>query len=262
LSPHAPAIPPVKTTNRRIQIINPVVNLSAKITTPPMDGKPKFPPIYVLPGLGTDVALFDKIDSKNDWGRLDWIMPASPGESLSSYASRMASAIPATEEPVLLGVSFGGVIAQEIAQIRPVKGVILVSSLVSPAEKPWWLHLFRHVPLYRLGKGDWRIRTVPIWAPLWGITHPDEQQFLQEMFARADDRVRMWSVAQLANWGGCTSRVPVLRLHGDRDGLFTVAEPESCEMIAGGTHFMIWQQADYIRKRIRAWMMQDLSATM
>lgn len=211
-------------------------------------------PVYLIAGLGTDVAIFEAIDPNHQWKRIPWLLPATPDESLPAYARRMAEAIPAAETPILLGLSFGGVIAQEIAQIRKLRGVILVSSLMKTAEKPWWMDLFRHIPLYKLGVGDWRIKTLPLWAPGWGIHEPEEQALLQQMFARADNSLRFWSMRQLIDWQFTPLRCPFLRIHGERDGIFSLTSPETSILIKQGTHFMIWQQARLIRSHIEPWL--------
>lgn len=227
-----------------------------------MDRNPAFSPIYTIPGLGTDSALFEAIDPEYLWRRIAWQLPTYPQESLANYAMRLASLIPSEEVPFLLGVSFGGVVAQEIARIRPVAGIVLISSLVDAQEKPWWMPLFEYVPLYRLGVGEWRIKTLPLWAPSWGITDPQEQALLQAMFRRADDRLRFWSLRQLIIWEAPSMTVPTLRLHGTRDSLFSVRHPQTCTLLEGGTHFMVWQQARQLRALIDAWIEAKIGTGM
>lgn len=61
---------------------------------------------------------------------LDWIEP-KPNESISEYSLRLSRLIDQKEDFILLGVSFGGIIASEINKIvNPLK-TILVSSVDS-----------------------------------------------------------------------------------------------------------------------------------
>ncbi|MCH5689430.1 alpha/beta hydrolase [Niabella sp. W65] len=58
-----------------------------------------------------------------------------PREPYKDYVLRMAEKIQ-EDNPVIIGVSFGGMVALEIAKIRPVKQVILVSSIKIPTSCP------------------------------------------------------------------------------------------------------------------------------
>ena len=56
-------------------------------------------------------------------------------ESLAHYASRLASTITAPN-PILLGVSFGGIIMQEVAKQINYKKVVIISSVKTQYELP------------------------------------------------------------------------------------------------------------------------------
>ena len=89
--------------------------------------------IYFMPGLGANSKIFEHISlpkDRFDIHLLEWKIPVSKDESIQDYAQRMAEEIK-HQNPVLLGVSFGGVLVQEIAKIIAVEKVILVSSIKS-----------------------------------------------------------------------------------------------------------------------------------
>ncbi|MDZ7613931.1 MAG: alpha/beta hydrolase [Flavobacteriaceae bacterium] len=118
--------------------------------------------IYFIPGLGTDRAIFEHLNLSAEHFNvhfLEWISPVNTTESLQSYSIRMAEQIK-EEHLILVGISFGGVIAQEIAKIRVVKKVIIISSIKSKHELPRRLKLVRHLKLYQLspviGKFEFR----------------------------------------------------------------------------------------------------------
>jgi esterase/lipase len=76
---------------------------------------------------------------------LDWIDPQQ-NESLQSYASRLCEKI-THNNPVLIGVSFGGIIVQEMSRIISCKKVVIISSVKSYKEFPI------HILLGRKSKG-------------------------------------------------------------------------------------------------------------
>lgn len=83
--------------------------------------------IYVFSGLGVDKRVYDNIDFGTlDVEFIDWIEPLK-NESLESYAFRISKKI-TEENPILIGLSFGGMLAAEISKIINVKKIILIAS--------------------------------------------------------------------------------------------------------------------------------------
>src|SRR4051812_2879802 len=98
------------------------------------------PPVYVFSGLGTDERLFQYIDFCGFTVHyIKWITPLK-GEAIQSYALRITEQIHA-DKPVFIGVSFGGVMAVEVARLMVTEGIILIASVKTKLEIP---------PYYRL----------------------------------------------------------------------------------------------------------------
>ena len=109
------------------------------------------PPIfYLIPGLGADARVFQFLHLHGDVHILRWLPPERSDEALPNYAARLAAAVPVAQSCWLVGVSFGGVLALEIAHLRPLARVVLISSLMGPSELPWLGKLARATGLYRL----------------------------------------------------------------------------------------------------------------
>ena len=63
---------------------------------------------------------------------MKWIKP-NTNESIKSYAKRMSVFI-TDVDPVLIGVSFGGILVQEISKHIKAKKLIIISSVKSKVE--------------------------------------------------------------------------------------------------------------------------------
>jgi len=209
--------------------------------------------IYAIPGLGVDERIFFdlKLDCKVHY--INWLAP-KPKESLRSYAGRMATNIPNDKPCILLGMSFGGVLVQEIATIRPVSKLVLISSIKSKEEKPWQMKLMRHLPLYYLSQGSWRIKAAAFMAPWYGIHDQEDITLLMDMFSKFDDKYRMWAIGQICHWEGCRHKVPFLHIHGDRDKIIPIQNIQNPVIISGGNHFMVKQRADEISALVNEWL--------
>ena len=85
-----------------------------------------------MPGLAANSQIFKYIslpDDKFVLHYLEWLLPESIDESIEDYAKRMCEFIK-EKNVILIGVSFGGIIVQEMAKIiKPIKLVIISSYL-------------------------------------------------------------------------------------------------------------------------------------
>ncbi len=86
--------------------------------------------VYFMPGLAANSEIFEYIklpEDKFESHMLEWIIPGSE-ESLADYAQRMIRYIK-HEDIVLIGVSFGGVVVQEMSKYIKVRRLIIISSV-------------------------------------------------------------------------------------------------------------------------------------
>ena len=209
--------------------------------------------IYCIPGLGVDSRIFQDLDLNANLHFLEWIEPKL-GESLKSYAARLVASIPIEESSIWLGLSFGGIIAQELTRILNVEKLILISTMKDTSEKPLLFRLFRYIPLYQLSRGNWRIKSLPYWAPRFGITQSEDIRLLQDMFRKSSDSCRMWAMEKLANWEGTPPDLPCLHIHGDQDKVFPIRRIKNAVKIEGGNHYMVRQRAHEINRIINDWL--------
>jgi pimeloyl-ACP methyl ester carboxylesterase len=112
-----------KKSNFRINLKATISELMSKI------------PVYFMPGLAASSTIFERInldESVFEMCLLEWEIPQLK-ESLSDYALRITKNIK-HENPVLIGVSFGGILVQEMAKHIDVRKVIIISSVRSNLE--------------------------------------------------------------------------------------------------------------------------------
>lgn len=86
--------------------------------------------IYLLSGLGADKSAFNFIDlSDFNANHIEWVNPAE-NEQIENYAKRLSKQIQ-TDNPIVIGVSFGGIMAIEIAKLVKTEKIIVISSVKS-----------------------------------------------------------------------------------------------------------------------------------
>ena len=107
--------------------------------------------VYLMPGMAANSTIFENIKLPEDRFKihtLDWFVP-DKGMSLVDYAKKMCEKIH-EPNPVLLGVSFGGMLVQEMAKIIPTQKVIVVSSVKSKYELPKRMIFAKYTKAHKL----------------------------------------------------------------------------------------------------------------
>ena len=87
--------------------------------------------VYCFPGMAADVSIFEflKLPEHYQIHTIPWEIPYK-AETLQEYAKRLSSQIK-EPNPVLLGVSFGGLVVQEMSRFLELRKLIVVSSVKS-----------------------------------------------------------------------------------------------------------------------------------
>jgi len=75
--------------------------------------------IYLIPGQGSDERIYNKIEFPGNYEvvHIKYEMP-NENENMSAYAQRLAQQIKEENGFILIGVSLGGMIATEIAELK------------------------------------------------------------------------------------------------------------------------------------------------
>ena len=84
--------------------------------------------LYIFSGLGADERVFQRLDfSDFSTTFVKWIIPQD-NETIEHYTTRLLDQI-TTTKPILIGLSFGGIIAVEVAKQIDTEQVILIAKL-------------------------------------------------------------------------------------------------------------------------------------
>ena len=205
--------------------------------------------IILLPGLRPDARALSRLRSLLPAAKVvHWIEPSS-GDSIASYAARLGATIESSPGAVLAGVSFGGIVAQDLADHIRASSCVVISSAVDRSELPMELRVLGSIPpsvggaAIRFGARALRSRVfswpTPQTAKLRAV--PSERLGWYE-----------WAIGALSRWRPPTLRIRPLRVHGGRDRTFGVASgPADLEFPDGG-HCVSVSHASRIAELIRS----------
>lgn len=205
--------------------------------------------IYLIPGLGADGRVFDDLKIEGaDTQVVEWLKPKS-AEPIDRYTERLIDQLSETEEFALLGVSFGGIIAQEIAKKLKPKQLILVSTVTSRLEYPYSLKIAGATQAHRVLSGKLMRSLGGLSAArFFSIDQKENKALLKDIMLATDPQFLEWAVDAIMKWNGEHSlSVSPTRIHGIKDKIFPKRYLRSTEVhfLTGG-HFIIKEKADQI----------------
>ena len=206
------------------------------------------PDVYLISGLGADERLFSKLRLTGcNIHFIKWIEPLA-AEPLPHYCARLSEQINKLDSIILVGVSFGGIIAIELAQLLPLKKTVIISSLKATSEKPWYFSLLRRLRLQRAVTPGLLDALLRVTRPLFGHMTSDEYDLFKSMLATTSVELLAWGVESVLSWKCPSTVTRVCHIHGDQDLIFPAKRIKEAHIVKGGNHFMIVQRADEISR--------------
>ncbi|OCB77903.1 alpha/beta hydrolase [Flavobacterium crassostreae] len=209
--------------------------------------------VYFMPGLAASSAIFERIALPEDIFEihlLEWEIPQKQ-ESLSAYAQRIALKI-TQPNPVLIGVSFGGIMVQEIAKYLTVAKVIIISSVKSNLEFPRRMKIAKTTKAYKLLPMRLLLNVENLARFSFGDTVRKRLQLYEKFLSVRDLGYLEWAVQQVILWDRTTVDTNVIHIHGDKDDVFPIKYISDCIVVAGGTHVLILNKYRWLNTHLPA----------
>lgn len=208
--------------------------------------------VYFMPGMAASSTIFERIQLPEDLFEmhlLEWVIP-NPKESLTAYAKRMADTI-SGENIVLVGVSFGGILVQEMAHFVNPKKVIIISSVKSNQELPMRMKIAQKTKLYKflptgLAKN---IESLAKYVFGKGIIK-QRIELYKKFMTRTEKEYLDWAIEQIVCWERAIADESVVHIHGDADEVFPVKNIPNYITVKGGTHIMILSKYRWLNEHL------------
>lgn len=206
--------------------------------------------VYFISGLGADERAFKFLDlSFCNPVFVKWIPPL-PGERISAYAARMRQQI-SDDAPVIVGLSFGGMVGVEIAKQIPVKQLILLSSAKNYSEIPFYLRCLRYLPLHKIVTASFLRSANQLAYRLMNISNRKDKVIFKQMMKGADDRFILWAIHEIIHWNNQVAVPGIVHIHGTADILLPHRFIKADHTIPGGEHLMLMMQPAEVSALLR-----------
>jgi pimeloyl-ACP methyl ester carboxylesterase len=171
--------------------------------------------VCLFPGMGLNAHYFAQLDFP--WFcRVIHIELLEPycEENILAYGTRLIRTVPTDLPVILVGMSFGGVVAQEVAELVSPEAVFILSSIESAGDLPWFIKgAYRHrhsrvIPFEIVSKVV--IKGRKLFRKRYGHMYTEET---------LTPRFLSWSLNVIGAWRSPSITSYAVRIHGTGDRL-------------------------------------------
>ena len=196
--------------------------------------------VYFMPGMAASPKIFEYIklpDDQFEMHLLEWIAPLE-NESLKAYALRMVEFIK-HDNIVLLGVSFGGVLVQEMSKYLKLRKLIIVSSVKSMRELPAKMILAKATGAYKIVPTQLASKIDVFEKYAFGNLLVKRIELYKKYLSVNDSKYLSWAIKEMVCWDQEAYNSDIVHIQGDNNSVFPIKNISDCIIIPKGTHIMI-----------------------
>ena len=213
--------------------------------------------LYCMPGMAASPKIFEFISLPKPFKihLLSWIPPLKE-ESLTDYAIRMCERV-THNNPILLGVSFGGVLVQEMSKYLPGCKVVIVSSIKSKDELPLSMKMAKKTNAHKLLPMQWINNLDNLSLFVFGEGIKKRLALYQKYLSERNPDYLSWAIDSLVNWDKTEVSKNIIHIHGEKDTVFPIKNLSHPFIKIKGGHAAIITQALWFNKELSKILLKD-----
>ena len=164
------------------------------------------------------------------------------------------------DNPVLIGVSFGGMLIQEMARQMPTRKVIIISSVKKNTELPKRLIFAKYTKIHKLLPTG-LVNNVELLAKYaFGETVTKRLELYEQYLSIRDKYYLDWSIDQIVHWRQSDYDPKLIHIHGEKDAVFPIQNINDCIRIKDGTHTMILNRFRWFNESLPTIILEEGSS--
>lgn len=216
--------------------------------------------VYFIPGLGADKRVFRHMQLPEGFEmvHIDWLTPLEQ-ESLQEYASRLTMAIDSSQPFILVGLSFGGMLATEICRILRPEKTILIASLPSASQLPPYFKWARPLGLQKIIPIG-LFKNASLAKRLFTTESAEDKDLLRMIIRETDPGFIRWALGAILSWENSPPPEGIYHIHGTRDNLLPIRYVKPTHILSGGGHLMVMNRAAEVNNFLAEILTGKLSA--
>ena len=205
-----------------------------------------------MPGLAASSTIFEYIQfptASFELYYLEWFLPKDK-ETIEEYALRMTKKIK-HKNPVLIGVSFGGILVQEMALHIATRKTIIISSVKSNKELPLRMKIAKTTKAYKIIPTQLFSNMEALAKYAFGENVVSRRLKLYEKYLQMRDKKYLdWAIENVILWRRTKSDDKIIHIHGDADAVFPIKHIKKCIVIKGATHILILNKYKWLNENL------------
>ena len=206
--------------------------------------------IYIFSGLGADERVFQHLDFPGfAITYIKWIVPQEK-ETIEQYAGRLLTQITSTK-PVLIGLSFGGLMAIEVAKQIETEKVILIASAKTKKEIPFYYRVAGKLGLHKLLPTALLKSSNIITNWFFGANSISDKMLLKQILIDTDPAFLKWAIDRTVTWTNLTTPRKIVHIHGTSDRILPLRFVTSNMSINKGGHLVTLNKAHELNEVLR-----------
>lgn len=213
--------------------------------------------VFLFTAQGADNRLFDKTIFTEEIDHV-YIKYHSPGKktTMKEFAQSLIPQIDTESDFILVGVSLGGMICSELAEILNPKKTIIISSAKCRSELPAYFRIFKYLPIQKLIPNSIFRLFAQIVLP---IVEPESKgTIIQKMLKEKDSFFLKRTSDMIVSWDRSDFSKDIIHIHGTNDSTLPIRNIKADITIQGGSHMMIYSKAEEINRILNEYIKKSI----
>ena len=200
--------------------------------------------IFIFSGLGADHRVFHKMNFQEFVPVfIHWLEPLKK-ETIQNYAIRISKQI--TEpNPIVLGISFGGIMAIEVSKFLPFQKLVLIASAKSKQEIPFLYRMLGKLKVPLFFPMEWLKKSNRLSYFVFSVSAQEDRKILDDIYNETSPTYLRWALNTVCTWqneGMSWNCIPapknLIHIHGTNDRILYYSNIKNAVPIPNGGHLL------------------------
>ena len=202
--------------------------------------------------MGADKRLFSEIAPiiGFEFVDLEW-QPFPKIKTLKDYAVEIAKQIDTSKPFSLMGVSMGGMVCSELADILNPEKVVIISSAKTSNEIPVMFKRLNFLGVTRLLNAERINYIIGNSSKFFGAMNKEQRKLFYQMADNIDIDFIVWSIKAILNWEKKKASSKIIHIHGTKDFVLPFENVKPTHVIERGDHMMVWNKSSQINQLLK-----------
>jgi pimeloyl-ACP methyl ester carboxylesterase len=204
--------------------------------------------VYFISGLAADERIFKyvRLPANCETVHLHWIEPMK-NESLKSYALRLSEKIDSNEPFSIIGLSMGGMLASEISQALDPVNTILISSVPSSRQLPFYFKIVGKLKLHKAVPVSF-IKSAAVAKRFFSTETNDDKLMIKQIIKDSNTDFIYWAMDAILKWENEKIPTSYIHIHGTKDEVLPMRFTNPTHVIKNAGHLMVMTNAREVNK--------------